>query len=264
MGNILGDIPFVAIMVLVASLLEVFLIMPAHLRSAFSHQMEQITPRWRKRVDAGFDHFRDRLYRPVVMAAVRWRGPPSAWWRCSCCSQSGCWRAGASPSSSSPRRRRRSSSPTPPSSPGPRASRPPAFLGSWSGPCAAADRSWAAAWSRRRSPAWGPQWRWRRGPGQGRSARLGPGAAGPLREPQVRNETFLAAWRQHLTDAGGPGEPGHLLAALRPAGARPQGPAHRRRRPGRSRPPRWTWPRGSKASPACRTWSTTCPSGASS
>ncbi len=73
MGNILGDIPFVAIMVLVASLVEVFLVMPAHLRSAFSHEARQATPRWRQRVDAGFDRFRDHLYRPLVTAAVRRR-----------------------------------------------------------------------------------------------------------------------------------------------------------------------------------------------
>ncbi|MBK5965547.1 acriflavin resistance protein [Thiocystis minor] len=74
MGNILGDIPFVAMMVLLASLLEVFLIMPAHLRAAFAHHAEATIPRWRQRVNAGFDHFRDGLYRPLVTAAVRWRG----------------------------------------------------------------------------------------------------------------------------------------------------------------------------------------------
>lgn len=74
MGNILGDIPFVAMMVLIASLVEVFLVMPAHLRAAFSHHVEARVPRWRRRVDAGFDDFRDRLYRPLVSAAVRWRG----------------------------------------------------------------------------------------------------------------------------------------------------------------------------------------------
>ncbi|WP_242445356.1 efflux RND transporter permease subunit [Chromatium okenii] len=74
MGNILGDIPFVAIMVLMASLVEVFLIMPAHLRAAFEHHAEATIPRWRQRVDAGFDHFRDGIYRPLVTTAVRWRG----------------------------------------------------------------------------------------------------------------------------------------------------------------------------------------------
>ncbi len=73
MGNILGDIPFVAMMVLIASLAEVFLVMPAHLRSAFSHEAREAPPRWRQRVDAGFDRFRDRLYRPLVTAAVRRR-----------------------------------------------------------------------------------------------------------------------------------------------------------------------------------------------
>ncbi len=74
MGNILRDIPFVAITVLMASLLEVFLIMPSHLRAAFGHQVQREAPRWRRRVDAGFDHFRDRIYRPLVAAAIRWRG----------------------------------------------------------------------------------------------------------------------------------------------------------------------------------------------
>jgi multidrug efflux pump subunit AcrB len=74
MGNILWDIPFVAIMVLMASLVEVFLIMPAHLRSAFSHQVQREPPGWRRRVDAGFDWFRDHVYRPLVITAIRWRG----------------------------------------------------------------------------------------------------------------------------------------------------------------------------------------------
>jgi multidrug efflux pump subunit AcrB len=71
MGNILGDIPFVAIMVLLASLLEVFLIMPAHLREAFAHHVDAEVPRWRRRVDAAFDRFRDGVYRPIVVVAVR-------------------------------------------------------------------------------------------------------------------------------------------------------------------------------------------------
>ncbi|MFZ0791152.1 MAG: efflux RND transporter permease subunit, partial [Chromatiaceae bacterium] len=74
MGNVLRDIPFVAITVLMASLIEVFLIMPSHLRAAFGHQVQREPARWRQRVDAGFDHFRDRIYRPVVTAAIRWRG----------------------------------------------------------------------------------------------------------------------------------------------------------------------------------------------
>ncbi|MBK1717108.1 efflux RND transporter permease subunit [Thiocystis violacea] len=74
MGNILGDIPFVAIMVLMASLMEVFLVMPSHLRAAFEHHAVASVPRWRQRVNAGFDHFRDRMYRPLVVLALRWRG----------------------------------------------------------------------------------------------------------------------------------------------------------------------------------------------
>jgi len=74
MGNILGDIPFVAIMVLMASLLEVFLVMPMHLRMAFEHHKDTVVPRWRERVNAGFDRFRDGVYRPLVVWALHWRG----------------------------------------------------------------------------------------------------------------------------------------------------------------------------------------------
>ncbi|MGQ9832012.1 MAG: efflux RND transporter permease subunit, partial [Thermochromatium sp.] len=74
MGNILDDIPFVAVMVLMASLLEVFLVMPMHLRSAFEHHRDAAMPHWRERVNAGFDWFRDRIYRPLVVWALHWRG----------------------------------------------------------------------------------------------------------------------------------------------------------------------------------------------
>lgn len=74
MGNILRDIPFVAITVLIASLLEVFLVMPNHLRMAFEHHRAVSLPRWRARVNAAFNRFRECIYRPLVVWALRWRG----------------------------------------------------------------------------------------------------------------------------------------------------------------------------------------------
>lgn len=74
MGNILYDIPFVAIMVLIASLFEVFLLMPAHLRSAFSHYTEAKIPRWRQRFNNAFDRFRDGPYRRLIILSIRQRG----------------------------------------------------------------------------------------------------------------------------------------------------------------------------------------------
>jgi multidrug efflux pump subunit AcrB len=74
MGKIMYDIPFVMICVLMASLLECFLILPAHLRNAFVHDPTSLTHGLRQRLEAGFDRFRDHIFRPLVTRAVDWRG----------------------------------------------------------------------------------------------------------------------------------------------------------------------------------------------
>ena len=73
-GNIMFDIPFVMICVLMASVVECFLILPAHLRHAFMHDPTATTQGLRQRLEAGFDHFRDHVFRPFVTRAVSWRG----------------------------------------------------------------------------------------------------------------------------------------------------------------------------------------------
>ena len=65
-GNILGDIPFVMVAVIVASLLECFLILPAHLRGALAGEAALKQSALRARLDAAFTGFRD--------------GPSGAWW----------------------------------------------------------------------------------------------------------------------------------------------------------------------------------------
>ncbi|MDO9600160.1 MAG: efflux RND transporter permease subunit [Azoarcus sp.] len=72
-GNILGDIPFVMIMVILASLLESFLILPAHLKHALQGATHK-TSRLRQRLDDGFSGFRDGRFRRVVTLALDWRG----------------------------------------------------------------------------------------------------------------------------------------------------------------------------------------------
>ncbi|MEW6765503.1 MAG: efflux RND transporter permease subunit [Pseudomonadota bacterium] len=74
MGNILFDIPFVMIMVIMASLLESFFILPAHLRMALKSEAESKTSRLRERLDAGFENFRDKRFRPLVTLALERRG----------------------------------------------------------------------------------------------------------------------------------------------------------------------------------------------
>lgn len=74
MGKILGDIPFIMICVLLASVVECFLILPAHLRSAFLHgKVDKLHPA-RARLDSAFDRFRDGPFRRAVTLAVDYRG----------------------------------------------------------------------------------------------------------------------------------------------------------------------------------------------
>lgn len=71
-GNILGDIPFVMIMVILASLLESFLILPAHLKHALQGTVVHGS-RLRQRLDAAFAGFRDGRFRRAVTLALDWR-----------------------------------------------------------------------------------------------------------------------------------------------------------------------------------------------
>ena len=73
-GNILGDIPFVMVAVIVASLLECFLILPAHLRGALAGEAALKQSALRARLDAAFAGFRDGPFRRMVERALAWRG----------------------------------------------------------------------------------------------------------------------------------------------------------------------------------------------
>lgn len=73
-GNILRDIPFVMIMVVTASLLESFLILPAHLRSALAGEAGRRISPLRRRLDDGFERWREQRFRPLVRRALAWRG----------------------------------------------------------------------------------------------------------------------------------------------------------------------------------------------
>ena len=72
-GNILGDIPFVMVAVITASLLESFLILPSHLRVALAGNAALKHSALRNRLDAGFAHFRDGPFRRLVERALHWR-----------------------------------------------------------------------------------------------------------------------------------------------------------------------------------------------
>jgi multidrug efflux pump subunit AcrB len=72
-GNIMGAIPVVMISVILASLVESFFVLPGHLRHAFLHVHQAGPGSVRARLDLGFAFLRDRLFRPLAVAAIRQR-----------------------------------------------------------------------------------------------------------------------------------------------------------------------------------------------
>ena len=69
-GRILFDIPVVVICVILASLVESFFVLPGHLYHGFRRISGKEAGALRRRLDRGFERFRDRVFRPLVTAAV--------------------------------------------------------------------------------------------------------------------------------------------------------------------------------------------------
>ena len=70
-GKILFDIPLVVICVIIASLIESFLILPGHLYHTFRKSGAGRVGAFRRWFDDGFERFRDHTFRRLVTAAVR-------------------------------------------------------------------------------------------------------------------------------------------------------------------------------------------------
>ncbi len=75
-GDLIGDIPFTVIVVLAASLVECFLILPNHLSHAIAHSAKD---HWydlpSRLVNRGFDWFRETLFRPFMGLVIKARYP---------------------------------------------------------------------------------------------------------------------------------------------------------------------------------------------
>jgi multidrug efflux pump subunit AcrB len=69
-GNILFAIPLVIVSVILASLLESFLVLPGHLRHSFIHSHKTNPRSLRARLERGFDRFRERIFRPLAVVAI--------------------------------------------------------------------------------------------------------------------------------------------------------------------------------------------------
>ncbi|MFT7530127.1 MAG: multidrug efflux pump subunit AcrB [Gammaproteobacteria bacterium] len=72
-GNILHAIPVVVICVIIASLIESFLVLPGHMRGSFRHMKRHAAGGVRGFLDRGFDCFKEGIFRPTVKAAVTYR-----------------------------------------------------------------------------------------------------------------------------------------------------------------------------------------------
>ncbi|HHK74311.1 MAG TPA: efflux RND transporter permease subunit, partial [Rhizobiales bacterium] len=71
-GQVMLALPLVVISVLIASLVECFLILPGHLRHSIKHGSKSPS-RFRRWFDRGFGRFRDGLFRRFVQLAYDWR-----------------------------------------------------------------------------------------------------------------------------------------------------------------------------------------------
>ncbi|MDT8328573.1 MAG: efflux RND transporter permease subunit [Roseovarius sp.] len=73
-GDLIYDIPFTVIAVLIASLIECFLILPNHMAHALAHSGRRHWYDWPSRVvNRGFGWFRDRAFRPLIALVIRGR-----------------------------------------------------------------------------------------------------------------------------------------------------------------------------------------------
>lgn len=71
-GTIIKAIPLVAISVLIASLVECFLVLPMHLRESFRRQ-HGAESRFRIRFNQAFDQVRDTYFRAIIESCLSWR-----------------------------------------------------------------------------------------------------------------------------------------------------------------------------------------------
>ncbi len=76
MGKLIADIPFTVVAVLLASLVECFLILPRHMAHALARSARDRWYDWPSRIfNRGFFRFRQRLFRPLMGWVVRLRYP---------------------------------------------------------------------------------------------------------------------------------------------------------------------------------------------
>ena len=73
-GKILFAIPLVIIAVIIASVIESFLVLPGHLRHSFLHMNRRETSGWQQNFNQGFNHFKNGLFRQLITQTLKHRG----------------------------------------------------------------------------------------------------------------------------------------------------------------------------------------------
>ncbi len=71
-GDIIRGIPLVVVAMIIASLIECFLVLPGHLRGAFSIANGEIKG-LRAQFNSAFNRFRDNRFEQIVLHAIEWR-----------------------------------------------------------------------------------------------------------------------------------------------------------------------------------------------
>ena len=71
-GQIIRGIPLVVVAMIIASLIECFLVLPGHLRGAMAVNIREISE-YKKRFNEAFNRFRDGLFASWVKMAINWR-----------------------------------------------------------------------------------------------------------------------------------------------------------------------------------------------
>ena len=72
-GKIMFEIPFVIICIVIASLIECFIILPAHMRHAFTHTRKAKTSNLRIKLDNAFENFKINTFTPLIKTALDYR-----------------------------------------------------------------------------------------------------------------------------------------------------------------------------------------------
>ena len=77
-GAIIRDIPSVIVCILIAALFECFLILPGHLYHSLGNIRSAAVNPVRRGLESGFVYFQEKMFRPLAVAAVRFRLPTLA------------------------------------------------------------------------------------------------------------------------------------------------------------------------------------------